>query len=57
MNVAAAGPETIALSSNIHPSKLNGNQSIAEKTREREEAANSRSDAGEDRGNRIDIEV
>ncbi len=56
MSVESLGPETIALSSIMHPSKLEENKSIAEKTRNREEPK-PRSIAGEDRGQKIDIDV
>jgi len=58
MDVSAIAPEAVALSSNINPAKAEAGQSLAEKAREREDTpAVARSDAGEDRGRRLDIDA
>ncbi len=57
MNVSAVGPESIALASNQHPSKLAQAQSIAEKDSYRENAPGTKTPAGLARGVKIDIDA
>jgi len=56
MNVAAAATQSIAQASNLPPERDSG-QSVADRSKEREEAANARGEAGEDRGVKVDIDV
>jgi len=56
MNVAAAATQSVAVASTLPPERDNS-QSVADRSKEREEAANARSEAGEDRGVKVDIDV
>jgi hypothetical protein len=56
MNIAAAATQSVALSSTLPPEREN-NQSVADKAKERDEAAGARSEAGKSRGIRIDIQA
>lgn len=58
MSVPTVSPESVALASNQHPSKISGNnQSVAEKATEREAVAKPREDPGTTRGRGIKLDV
>jgi hypothetical protein len=58
MSIDKVSPETIALASSQHPSKLNvNNQSVAEKAAERNEGEIVKSESAVTRGRGIKVDV